>query len=377
MRHEAVPNGSFVLRTPLYSIAEALAWSEGLAAAGSPDDPEALARDRGVLRDRLRAFYGRAEVQEALHLASPKLARRSRAFLDGADDPKVERPLIRYFLRMCTRPTPFGTFAGSAVGRLGDATRLVVAPVSQNARRTRLDHLYLTALALGLEDRFRRKLTYRVNSSVYTTAGKLRYAEASMRGGRSYSLVAVDPNEAVVAVLDRARDGATFDELAGVLVDEDVTYDEAAEFVEELIASQLLESTLTPPITGPEAIAALIEELGAVEGAEEERGVLADVRAELEKLDAEGVGAPVDRYERIFSMVERLPAEAAENSFFQTDMVTALDEATIGPKVVDEILRATAAVHRIVGKSSTGALERWRNEFVARYETREVPLVEA
>ncbi|MDQ3982531.1 MAG: lantibiotic dehydratase, partial [Actinomycetota bacterium] len=322
-------------------------------------------------------FYARPEVQEALYLASPKLAQRSRAFLEGADDAKVERPLIRYFLRMCTRPTPFGTFAGSAVGRLGDVTRIHVGPVAQNGRRTRLDHLYLTALALGLEDRFKRKLTYRVNTSLYPAAGKLRYAEASMRGGRSYSLVAVEPNDAVVAVLDQARDGASFDDLAGALVDDEIAYDDAAAFVEELIDSQLLESTLTPPITGPEAITALIDELATVEGADEERGVLADVRAELEKLDAEGVGAPVDRYERIVTMAERLPAERAESSFFQTDMVTALDEATIGPKVVAEIVRATAAVQRFAGKTSTGSLERWRDQFVARYETRAVPLVEA
>lgn len=377
MRHESVPNGSFLLRAPLFSIDEAFAWSDGVAAPGAPRDPDVLTRDRAVLRDRLRAFYERAEVQEALFLASPKLARRARAFLDGADDVKVERPLIRYFLRMCTRPTPFGTFAGSAVGRLADRTNLVVGPVSQNARRTRLDHLYLTALALGLEDRFRRKLRYRVSSSLYSAGGKLRYAEATARGGRSYSLVAVDPNEAVVEVLERARGGATFDELARTLVDDEITYEEAAEFVEELIASQLLESTLTPPITGPEAIAALIDELASVEGAADEHGVLADVRAELEKLDAEGVGASVDRYRAIFSMVERLPAEAAESSFFQTDMVTALDGATLGPQVVDEILRATAAVQRFAGKSSTGSLERWRDQFVARYETREVPLVEA
>lgn len=377
MRHDSVPNGSFVLRTPLYSIDEALAWSDGVAAPGAPSDPEVLERDRAMLRDRLRAFYERPEVREALHLASPKLSRRARAFFDGANDPKVERPLIRYFLRMCTRPTPFGTFAGSGVGRLGRHTRIEMGPVSRNGRRTRLDHLYLTALALGLEDRFKRKLTYRPNTSLYRAGGKLRYAEASMRGGRSYSLVAVEPNEAVLALLERARDGAAFDELARVLVDDDVTYEEAAAFVEELIDSQLLESTLTPPLTGPEAIAALIEELAAVEGADEEQGVLEEVRAELDKLDAEGIGAPVERYEHIFALAERLPAEAAESSFFQTDMVVALDAATVGPAVVDEIRRATAAVQRIAGRPASGALERWRDQFVARYESREVPLVEA
>jgi thiopeptide-type bacteriocin biosynthesis protein len=377
MRHESAPDGFFMLRAPLLPASEAYSWSDDLEGAASPGDPDALERDRAKLRARLRAFYERPEVQEALYLASPKLSARSRAFLDGADDPKVERPLIRYFLRMCTRPTPFGTFAGSALGRVGDVTRLKLAPPERNARRTRLDHLYLTALALALEDRFRRKLTYRVSSSLYPAGGRIRYAEASLRGGRSYSLVAVDPNEAVTAVLDRALEGATFDELANLLVDEDVTYDDAAAFVEELVDSQLLESTLTPPITGPEAIAALVEELRSVPGAEDEVAALEEIRAELEKLDAEGLGAPVERYEQIFSVAQRLPAEATPNAFFQTDMVTALDEATIGPAVIEEVQRATRAVQTFIGRPSSGSLDRWRGEFAARYETREVPLVEA
>ena len=377
MRQAAKPDGLFMLRTPLLPATEAYAWSDGLEAASAPGDAGALERDRALLRERLRSFYARPEVQEALYLASPKLAERSRSFLEGADDPKAERPLIRYFLRMCTRPTPFRTFAGNAVGRLGESTRLKVAASSGNARRTRLDHLYLTALAHGLEDRYKRKLTYRVNTSLYASGGKLRYAEAGTRGGRSYSLVAVEPNEAVVAVLDRARDGATFDELARMLVDDDISYDDAAGFVEELVDSQLLESTLIPPITGPEAITALIEELATVEGAAEELALLEEVRAQLEKLDAEGVGAPVERYRGIFTMVEPLPAQADPATFFQTDMVTALDAATLGPAVVEEIVRATRALQTTIGKTSSGALERWRADFVARYETREVPLVDA
>ncbi|MDQ3952771.1 MAG: lantibiotic dehydratase, partial [Actinomycetota bacterium] len=42
----------------------------------------------------------------------------------------------------------------------------------------------------------------------------------------------------------------------------------------------------------------------------------------------------------------------------------------------EEILRATRAVQRFGGKTSS-TLDRWRAAFVARYETREVPLVEA
>src|ERR1700746_1862358 len=80
--------------------------------------------------DRLRAdptywprLAGRPEVREALHLASPSLMRRLAA---GNPDDKVAASVTAYLVRMCTRATPFGFFAGCALGAVGDTTALVV-----------------------------------------------------------------------------------------------------------------------------------------------------------------------------------------------------------------------------------------------------------
>src|SRR5438046_5449124 len=70
------PCGFFVMRTPLLPLHDLLAWSEGLAAPATGDSAQleqALAADRDLLRARLRAAVSRAEVRDALFVASPDL----------------------------------------------------------------------------------------------------------------------------------------------------------------------------------------------------------------------------------------------------------------------------------------------------------------
>lgn len=92
--------------------------------------------------DRLRAdptywrtLSTRPEVLEALHLASPGLVRRLAA--GAADDPRVAAAVTAYLVRMFTRATPFGLFAGCAFGVVGEATALVVDGPVDTARHSR------------------------------------------------------------------------------------------------------------------------------------------------------------------------------------------------------------------------------------------------
>src|SRR5262249_58902726 len=110
----------------------------------------------------------------------------------------------------------------------------------------------------------RARVRYHPNSSLYRASGKWRYAEARMDGrARSYHLVAVDPTDYLDATLARARAGARADELAAALVDGDVTAEDAAGYVSELIDSQILVHELEPGLTGPELIHGLIDTLAS------------------------------------------------------------------------------------------------------------------
>ena len=158
--------GPVVLRTPLLPFDEIAAWSDGLLSPGllgsgdsgdggidgkAPLD-QALDHDRELLRGRLRELVGRPEIAEAIFLASPELVRSLghwRRDPEGKKGQRSEQGLVRYLLRMASRPTPFGLFAGCTPGSVAEgsnASRLSLVPRGDYRRHSRLDMDYLFAL---------------------------------------------------------------------------------------------------------------------------------------------------------------------------------------------------------------------------------------
>ena len=84
---------------------------------------------------------------------------------------------------------------------------------------------------------------------------------------RLYRLVATEPTAYLDATLQRASSAATPNALAQALVDDepDIPLEEAEQYVGQLIESQLLVAELVPPITGPEPIEDMLEQLKQAE----------------------------------------------------------------------------------------------------------------
>jgi thiopeptide-type bacteriocin biosynthesis protein len=389
------PAGFFAFRTPLLPFEELEAWSEGLEAPSTLENLErleqALEADRARLRARLAELAARPEVLEAVFLASPSLYESLALWRTQPDSKKgqrAERALVRYIYRMAARATPFGLFSGCSVGRIdpspGARTRIAVAPRATYERHTRLDMDYLFALCedLAKDPAVREALIYRPNSSLYRAGGRLRYAEARLdKKVRSHHLVAVDDNDYLEEALRRAAGGARASEIAEALVafdpEGEVTPEEAREFVTELIDSQILVSDLSTPVTGPEAIHDVIDQLSRVPATVPVAERLTRVRKALEELDARGPGAEPARYEEIAEALRELPTSVEMSRLFQLDMVKPGDEPVLGGAVLEEVARGIDLLVRLASDRPIESLERFKKDFSERYENREVPLLEA
>ncbi|HEX3765390.1 MAG TPA: lantibiotic dehydratase [Kofleriaceae bacterium] len=383
------PTGGFVLRTPLLSRDELERWGDGLAVPAAGDDAGALAAaleaDRAVLRARLAELVARPEVREAIFVASPVLEASIDAWLTSPTSEagqKTERSLVRYVSRMAARPTPFGLFAGNTVGALGEATQLELAARDGYRRYSRIDGDYLSKLtdALVTDRAVRQRVPFHPNSSLCKVAGRLRYAMRREGESRSYSLVSLEPSDYLVATLDRARRGALPGALAAALCDADaeVTREEADAFIDELIDSQVLVSDLAPLVTGPEAVDDIIAQLDAiadVDAAGAAASALRAIRGALGELDHK-VGNPPAHYRGAAELLARLPAKAEIHRLFQVNLVPAAVRAELGTDVLDEIARAVSVLGRLARPRGSDELSRFRDAFVERYETRELPLVE-
>ena len=412
--------GPVVLRTPLLPFDDVAAWGDGLlgpallaARRDGDDDGAALARaldhDRDLLRDRLQELIERPEIAEAIFLASPELVRSLghwRRDPEGKKGQRSEQGLVRYLLRMGSRPTPFGLFAGCTPGTVADgseASRLSLVPRGAYRRHSRLDMDYLFALCehLGRDPAIRETTRFRPNSSLYATGGRLRYAEARLAGRlRTYHLVAVDSFDILEMLLERAAGGARLVELAEALVaadpDGEITLEEAREFLDDVVDNQILVPDLALAVTGDESTPGLLRQLadladrddlalpgppgdsgeGAASAEAEER--LARSERALAGIDARGLGVPDDGYREIAVDLEPLGVPVEISRLFQVDLIKPAAEVSLAPAVIDEILRGVELLYRTGPGWFDQRLEDFAASFRERYEEEyEVPLLEA
>ncbi len=385
-----LPSDLVVMRTPFLPFEELDAWNAGLRAPSAGDEAleGALAYDRTLLRERLRSLASRPEIAEAIFLASPDLTESIGQWQREPESKKgqrTEQGLVRYFLRMTTRPTPFGLFSGCTAGSVGTQTRLALAPRDGYRRHSRLDMDYLHALCehLTRDPEIRRQLTFRPNSSLYEAAGRLRFTESRVNGRlRTYHLVAFDAFEALRETLRRAADGARLGDLAEALVAGDpegeITLDDAETFLNDVADNQILLADLALPVTGGESTAGLLEQLDAFAAAGEARTRLTNAERTLAGIDATTGAVPSARYLGIARDLEPLGVPVELSRLFQVDLIKPPREVLLGEAVVAEIVRGVEILHNSSRQRGGQALDEFRGAFVERYGSdREVPLLAA
>ncbi len=369
-------------------VDEWLAWSEGLAVPAAIEDGDAaglaaaLDHDRALLRKRLQDWLARPLVREAIFLASPGFASRLDQWLaagPSAESDGLAVSLSRYLTRMATRSTPFGLFATHSLGRVGDRTQLTLAPGEPYRRRTRLDLEYLAGLAAAVESdaTMRPLLRYRPNNSLYPAGAQYRYVEWQVNGKtRRYHLVAVDRSAALDTVLAAANERASIAELAELLIGPGVTAADATGFVGALADCRILVSDLAPIVTGEEAMDDWLRKAGRGGGLGRIAGVLGRVREALREADDGTPTGAVDRYRAIAEQLSALPVQPDEAHLFQVDVIRPTPQATLGGAVIADLIKAIHLLHRIT-EPRQGRLAEFAKAFEARYEGREVDLMEA
>ena len=371
---------TFVVRAPLLPFTTVADLDAGDAAieawrAGGEGLDEAVAKDRDALAANLRSFLDDATVREAVWLASPSLDER----LDAGED--LVRPVLSYVTRMSMRATPFGLFAGCGTGTVGGPTEPLALPSRTAATRaTRLDFAFLAAVinALTGDPQTREALTYVPNKGRYRAGGRLRLAEARIDESRRvrYHRVTFEEDEALVETLKRAENGATIAELAAALTDDQITIEEATEYVTEMVGAQLLVPALGPAVTGAEPVPGMVEALKPHAATASVAEALAEADAELNALDEAGTGADRRRYLDLAERLRKVDPDLRTDRLFQVDLGLGGPGPALPDAVLREVRKAIDLLHKLNRAPGEDELSKFREKFNDKYEDRVVPLPE-
>src|SRR5262249_4617557 len=174
---------------------------------------------------------------------------------DSCKKGDADAKLLRYLIRMSTRPTPYGLFAGVALTRWGPETDLSLAPARPRTR-TRPDMAWLLRLVMKAETRqeVRQRLCYIANPRAFVCAGRVFLPEATPMAGSNGPAPAVSARASNVVrrALALARTPIPHERLSGELATlPGATKEKVEKLIEELWRQTLLLTDLRPPLTAP------------------------------------------------------------------------------------------------------------------------------
>jgi thiopeptide-type bacteriocin biosynthesis protein len=345
--------GFFVLRTPLLPFETLLDW-----ASAGPDEE--------ALLGHLRALAARPEIAEALAVASADLG----AALAEKPSKKVLLALARYVIRMSSRSTPFGLFAGCSVGTMGETTNLDLPALAGYARRTDPGIELMLRVSEGLDEETRRRAPLIPTSTRYELAGQLRYIEER---GQDHPLRAARSGRELRTALALAAQRMPAKELAAALARELAAPVEAAErYVGQLVTSQILVPDIRPRPTAEDPardFAARLHAIGAPQAAAVD--ALTD---ELRRTDAASIGTA--GYGIVRERLEDLATGATPNRALVTTLRKPSAELVLDRRITEGLLDAADVLRRLFATPDRDATAVFRETFSARYEARFVPLLE-
>jgi len=162
----------FMIRTPLLSLVD---YFDMFSTADGLDN-------------RINDLFNEPLVKEALLVASKDLSEALAKNIGTKATKSSEQlmsSLIKYFIRLSTRPTPFGLFSGISVGKFGESTNITISNPSnpsQHSKRARPDMEWLYGVIKKMESdtNIRKSLRVRFNDFTYAKGNRLEKPNKSL-----------------------------------------------------------------------------------------------------------------------------------------------------------------------------------------------------
>ncbi len=313
---------------------------------------------------------------EGLYLSSPEFLREYQK-IDGVKNAeKLKESYYKYWIRSCMRCTPYGTFAGAGLINIEtNAKNLILSDPKDYKRNIRLDMNYLSVLLQSLlTDEFSRgNMNLVPNNSLYDTIDEHRYVEYKVvDNARIYNLTSIQREDYIGDLLTFCGSkGVSFDELSNrLMLAQDVTAEEADEFITELIDAQVLSYQLDLNITGIDPLMQLIAELEAMKYDSVILDQLKLIAAKIQQ-DGKGFGFYENIERDLYSITKY--HEVPKNTI-QTDMYLRWIERSISREVIETIVDQVEDLFSLAKQAADSPLKRFKKAFYKKYENQEVLL---
>lgn len=309
------------------------------------------------LRVRLVNAFKLPVLQEALAVSSWE-SFRALERIEKTDDNRMLQQatstLLKYYIRLTTRPTPYGVLAGVSVGLFGNDMRILVDTIQNHSKRTRVDMNWLYNIICDIEsiESIRMQLKVRFNDYIYKRGNRLEQPWKSclnLNDSRNKTGTSIRYTPRVKDVEQLAEGYIEYAELFEKMCSQNlhVPKEVIKGFLDNLFENEYLISELRPPMVNTEALSYVIEILGKIEDnkeANEFREELLGIRKRIQGYDLSELG---DGIESFCSLISRMQERRKSRNCLQVDLKTKVIENNLSKELASDLEGFVDAMLRI------------------------------
>lgn len=325
--------------------------------------------------------------REGIYIASRTLYEEmlkyeSNSLKNEKERKKLESTLKKYKMRMQTRTTPFGLFSGVAVCETTPEDSEIVFG-NKITRKARLDMAVVCSIVELLEKDtvIGNEIFYYPNDSIYSIDSKLRYLENKLDKNRYIlEISSVDKSYYLHKILQKSKNGISKKAIVEYVasLDDSLSVEDIYDFVTECIESRLFISELTPSLTQPDNILAILETLKArISQDHIIISTLDSICKDIQTINSSDTGVnTIPLYESVIENLKKFEIDFDYNKIFQVDTFAQYNSAKLSKKVINEVMDAVNFCISIspAAHPHTNITE-FKTKFYERYEDREVDLI--
>ncbi|MNK08293.1 hypothetical protein D3C87_262240 [compost metagenome] len=345
-----------------------------------------IERGENGLNELVKLISQEKLALEAIYLTSQSLYRDFLLYqenpnnLTDKEQKKLYLSLLKYFIRMTTRCTPFGLFASSTLVRFNEQANpsgpASISLTSGLKTHRRLGMDFWSGLLSRIEqlENVRSQLTYFPNSSLAKVGNTWKYISFSFIAQQNNTEeMNIHSNEILAMLIRESKNGLHIGDLIQLIAAEGYAEEEAIAYVGQLIDQQVLVSELYPHVTGNEFQAVILDRLLPLVGDHPAlHDTLLSLKTQLTKISKTEDGA-LEEYLQIEELINQLGAKELIAPPFQAELYRTVDEQKV-PETLKTTIQECIELLSMLSPSIPNKMEAFRDSFMLRYDHQQVPL---
>ncbi|MCR5835332.1 MAG: lantibiotic dehydratase [Lachnospiraceae bacterium] len=322
-----------------------------------------------------------AVFREAILAASENLHSKIDDYISGKMSETKKRndfrlSILKYYIRMSSRTTPFGLFSFVGMGEVGEKNTDKKICLGKNNKKARPDFEWLMKVVKDYEEKYRKYVQYITNAIVTEKGDRINLPYNTGGTDEEISLRNSKPVQILVELCK--GEYKSYEEMIDALKKEYPTVsDEKIEaIIKELIEKEVVISNLRPSLTSDDQMVYVINQLKNVKAAEKELVELEKINSDINTYNQLMIGEG----ENLLAKILREMKDMMESSsYLQIDTMTEIDNNSIkgiDGKELNDYADFFFAFSQNKEKKNN-IYDEYRIDFIEKYgEDREVLLTE-